>query len=113
MAGGYRPLRGLSNILLYDPGAYAPGFMLSPAPQAEELMLTSAPRTHAAYPHPNPLPMGEGDKNFLTLSIEVDADVIPHPNPLPMGEGNTRSLPLPVPTVHLLSMATIAVIFIA
>ena len=32
----YHPLRGLNCCLSFDPGAYAPGFMLSPAPQAEQ-----------------------------------------------------------------------------
>ena len=29
----YRPLRGLDYILVLDPGAYAPGFMLTSAPR--------------------------------------------------------------------------------
>jgi hypothetical protein len=32
----YRPLRGLNCCWSFDPGAYAPGFMLSPPPQAEK-----------------------------------------------------------------------------
>jgi hypothetical protein len=32
----YRPLRGLNCCWSFDPGAYAPGFMLSRAPQAEK-----------------------------------------------------------------------------
>ncbi len=48
----YRPLRGLKLFIGWlDPGAYAPGFMLTRAPRAD-------PVAHASHPHP--LPTGKG-----------------------------------------------------
>ena len=38
-------IRGLENLWCFVPGAYAPGFMLSPAPQAEADFLCKAGET--------------------------------------------------------------------
>jgi hypothetical protein len=46
-----RPFHGLPNSLLLGPGAYTPGFMLTPAPQAKKPMCKLVKASSTAGDH--------------------------------------------------------------
>jgi hypothetical protein len=47
----YRPLRGLDPFLFFDPGAYAPGFMLTSASRTKPMNAASRIATEKVGPN--------------------------------------------------------------